>query len=933
MKHLPNKIILLLVLIITSCGPSVPDTNTPLSESKDATEAYAKTISITETMVMATTEFENKQELSLEQTLAAMPTNTLSETNTPQTTQAIEIDKRQNIDNNKPESDYKVLTDEFDVIVIEVPLEWNDIDIAPRVVDDEFIGYSISASTDLTDFTQTWDVPGVDFLASRWLAQNFSSSTTDLLDTLANDFAEGGCEIVERIDYDDGLYAGHLDEWQCNEQNEQGRYISLAVVPTYDEASDYMILLGIQLVNDDDWSTVERIFDTFTVKDDLPVESPNTLIGDYDIESTDTPANQQFTNDPGDASTWTILVYMMGDTDLEFFAGTDLEEMFSLDASNGLNLVVLADRSPLDEEFLPGYTNEDFVGLGNWDDTKMLLFGDQEVSILPPLKSAEQGLNMGDADTLANFIEFGLSNFPADRTGLIFWDHGAGWPGMGPDEFEDGIPFLDASGEYIAGDILNLSEIQSGITSGLSSVPVEKLDLIGFDACLMATYEVAAAMANLADFMVASEELEPGHGWDYQSLEILNGTSDVTAEELGSHIAKGFQSQAQSFNTDENITLSVLDLTVFEEFQNSIADLLEPLLSDPIPAAPSVSRSLNIASRFGSSPNPDQDSQIVDLGNFVEGLAGIGVDNEIEQTMNALNKLVVSKVAGVASKRASGLSVYFPQTIDYLDVDYLSLDVVPNWKAFLETFLAAGQAIPEMSRAKLDQEVTSTEYYIDGDGLTITASLDSLSQDTITEVILYYGVVMDPEDDILYFVGEEPGWINDDGTVTAFYDLSILTMSDGFDTSYAYTYFTVDEDENLYFFDIPLGYMSSNELESDDALTHDVELSLVIDGDTGDILSEVYYEVDESGQWGELMVDPEGAIFPVIQIENDDGSLDWVSASDDLWLYADLDELTYSFEPLPEGITVIADLYVYDYGGNSDYITIETTVPDLKTIK
>ena len=163
MKHLPNKIILLLVLMITSCGPSVPDTNTPLSESEDATEAYAKTISITETMVMATTEFENKQELSLEQTLAAMPTNTLSATNTPQATQAIEIDQRQNIDDNKPESDYKVLTDEFDVIVIEVPVEWDDIDITPRVVDDEFIGYAISASTDLTDFTQTWGVPGVNF--------------------------------------------------------------------------------------------------------------------------------------------------------------------------------------------------------------------------------------------------------------------------------------------------------------------------------------------------------------------------------------------------------------------------------------------------------------------------------------------------------------------------------------------------------------------------------------------------------------------------------------------------------------------------------------------------------------------------------------------------------------------------------------------------
>ena len=43
-----------------------------------------------------------------------------------------------------------------------------------------------------------------------------------------------------------------------------------------------------------------------------------------------------------------------------------------------------------------------------------------------------------------------------------------------------------------------------------------KFDFVGFDACLMATYEMAAHMASYADYMVASEELEPGIGWNYQ---------------------------------------------------------------------------------------------------------------------------------------------------------------------------------------------------------------------------------------------------------------------------------------------------------------------------------------------------------------------------------------------------------------------------------
>jgi len=905
--------IMALVLSLISCGP-------PAEE-------------IAMTMVAATVELENAVAVALQETQTAIPSQIVTHTATATTTvqpsavpssiptqseQVFEVDQQTSADKNSVASGYTVITDEYGVIMVEVPIEWADVDTTPRSIDGEIDSPSIRASADLAAFDGTWSEPGVDLLVSRQLIEIFESPA-DFLDDQAGVLKEYGCMLEARHDYDDGMYSGQADEWRlCDGQGEQGAFVILAATPV-DNPSEYMIWLDIMVVNDGDWNTVDTILQSFMVADDLPMQ-----IATEEMESIDVPTEQQLVYDSADASTWTILVYMMGDNDLEYFAGTDLEEMLSIDASTGLNLVVLADRSTLDEEY-SGYTNRDFVSLGNWDDTKLLLFGDHDASVLPPLSVNAEDLNMGAADTLANFIEFGLSNFPADRNALIFWDHGAGWPGMGPDEYAGGVPFLDATGEYIAGDTLDLSEIKTGISSGLSRVTVERLDIVGFDACLMATYEVAAAMADLADYMVASEELEPGHGWNYQSLAVLSGNSDITAKELGSAITEGFQSQARAWDTDEDITLSVLDLTVFPEFQNAIGDLLSPLLPDLIPVAPSISRSLNGASRFGSSPNPAKDTHIVDLGNFVQGLSGIGVDDEIERVLSALDRLVVNKVAGVASRRASGLSVYFPPATDYRDENYLSLDVVPAWTAFLESFLVAGEEIPETSRAKLNHEETTIDYYFDSDGLTIAAELDSASQDIVTEVILYYAVI-DPEDDMLYYIGEDPGWINDDGTVNAFYDLTILTMSDGFDTSYAYTYFSVDEDENLYFFDIPLGYTSSSEFESDEPI-HDVELSLAIDGETGEILSAVYYEVDDSGQWGELIADPAGAIFPVVQMEDDDGSLVWVSASD-LWLSADLDELTYSFEPLPSGITLIAELYVYDYGGHSDYVSIETTVPD-----
>ena len=77
---------------------------------------------------------------------------------------------------------------------------------------------------------------------------------------------------------------------------------------------------------------------------------------------------------------------------------------------------------------------------------------------------------------------------------LILWDHGGGWTGVGPD---------DTDGE----DILTLPEIRSGIAEGLAEVGLDSVDLLGFDACLMATFEVATQVQDLADVMVASEDV------------------------------------------------------------------------------------------------------------------------------------------------------------------------------------------------------------------------------------------------------------------------------------------------------------------------------------------------------------------------------------------------------------------------------------------
>ena len=148
-------------------------------------------------------------------------------------------------------------------------------------------------------------------------------------------------------------------------------------------------------------------------------------------------------------------------------------------------------------------------------------------------------------------------------------------------------------------------------------------------------------------------------------------------------------------------------------------------------------------------------------------------------------------------------------------------------------------------------------------------------------------------------------------------------MSDGIDTVYAYSQITTD-DSYLYL-DIPLAYLPPGELEVRPEKLRDVVLSLTIT-ETGEILSEIYYEIDESGQWGELTADPEGLIFPIFSFMSPDFTFEWI-ADTELGLYADLPDLEYNFEPLESGVGFAAELWIFDFGGNSDYVTVSDLVP------
>ena len=195
---------------------------------------------------------------------------------------------------------------------------------------------------------------------------------------------------------------------------------------------------------------------------------------------------------------WTVLHYSMADTNLEPFMVEDVNELGAVGSNDNLHVREFMDRSA-------EYGDDELLDQGSWVGGRVLDLGapgvTEVVSDLGEVDSADPAL-------LAQFIADGISEHRAGHYALIISDHGASWPGIGPDEGSD----------Y---DVLDLAEITEAISTGLEQAGVDKLDLLGFDACLMANYEVASAVAPLADRLVASQELEPGHGWNSVSYTHL----------------------------------------------------------------------------------------------------------------------------------------------------------------------------------------------------------------------------------------------------------------------------------------------------------------------------------------------------------------------------------------------------------------------------
>ena len=597
---------------------------------------------------------------------------------------------------------------------------------------------------------------------------------------------------------------------------------------------------------------------------------------------------------------WTVLVYSIADTDLEEDNLADLVELSEVGGEDGLTIEAFVDRSA-------DHTDEGFLDLGDWVGAKEVVIGYGSATELSDLGE----VNTGDPAVLRDFITRGLSENPADHYALVLADHGSGWTGIGGD---------GSAGE----DVLDLAEVRTALAGGLAGAGVDRLDLLGMDACLMATYETASAMAPYADRFIASEELEPSHGWDYTSFGVLLEDPAADVDTLGTALLDGYLAQAEELGTDAEVTLSLVDLTMMPALDLVVADFAGALAERAAAVAPVVGRERETVLGFARDPDPESDAQMADLGMLAAqiGVEALDVSDQADRVVRAVGDAVVATVAGSTMTGASGLSVYFPPTAELMDTDYASLTGTGAWNAFLDSYYAAGDAIPATARPTFADDAATYEF--GPDGLSVTGSIGPDAVDNVAWASISYGVVA-PDGSVLFY-GEEPAEVADDGSgeVSALYDLTTMVFTDGAATMTGYLDLTYDDEAGLGTADVPVAYYEPGAGGEDHT---DVTLSIVFDTVTGELVSETYYAYEpETGNYGELDADPTGLVVPKLYQLLPDGTADWV-VSPGPGLSADLPSLGYDFVPMESGTGLHVELGVTDFGDNGDTLGADVVVP------
>ena len=369
--------------------------------------------------------------------------------------------------------------------------------------------------------------------------------------------------------------------------------------------------------------------------------------------------------------TWIVYWYLCG-TDLESGNGAasfDLSELVNVNLPPNVKVLIQT-----------GGTTEWQNEVIQAGQITRILYDNEDMKILQNLPDAD----MGAQSTLRDFLQYGKDNFQADHRVFVFWDHGGG-------------SVYGICSDERTGHALSLNDL----TQAFKAVYPEDADsppfeIIGFDACLMATYDTAASLYGFCKYMVASEEVEPGNGWNYTGwVGALAENPAMGGAALGKSICDSFMQGCKEYRTDDAATLSVVDMSKLPRLNVAYEyfglEAVKNARNDVKGFFSKYGRGAQRAENYGGNTRQSGYFNMVDLADLANQSKNI-LPSTSQNLIAAIDDAVVYKVQGDYRRKGSGLSGFYSYDGGEASlVNYLNIEAAPFSQKVLYYYLVFGE--------------------------------------------------------------------------------------------------------------------------------------------------------------------------------------------------------------------------------------------------
>lgn len=456
-----------------------------------------------------------------------------------------------------------------------------------------------------------------------------------------------------------------------------------------------MMVTSIAACSEEGGDETESSAESSSVTRGANTASPLHITVDRDSGKTEINRPQSAEQPMADDGSWTVFVYLCGsDLESDNSAATgDLAEMCAATASDKVRFVIQTGGAK-------AWQNE-YVSAGKIG--RFIIENNQIVAL-----GETSDASMGDSGTLADFLKWGVKEYPAEHMGVIFWNHGGGSiSGVCFDELHDS-------------DSLGVREMDSALYSAFETMS-DRFEFIGFDACLMGTVETANIMASYARYMIGSQELEPGNGWDYTVIgNYLAENPECNGADIGKVICDGFYDSCAKISQEDGATLSVIDLDKIDDLVKAFNTFAKAIYEESATTSTlaSMIRGIQSVDNFGGNNKSEGYTNMVDLGGLINSCNDVA---DVQAAIDAINAAVIYNKTGSQHNGCSGLSIYYPLAVrgsQELGI-FENVSISPFYSSFVDrqdfsssiNYTEEQQGGEEQSQGSEEQSGDTEAYY------------------------------------------------------------------------------------------------------------------------------------------------------------------------------------------------------------------------------